>query len=133
MPVDYEALRNEPQYAQDQLAQDLLGPLAHEQMVRSMTSENPMTGLALMAATPVYSAWKVLDPTTAAYYGRTGLWDATKMSQPSLEEIGRAAAGFRAGLGDWSSGLMGGVGDRIASAYQGLLQGLNQVPSHGNF
>ena len=104
----YENMRNLPQYAQDQMAQNVLGPLAHQQFVQSATAQNPLVGLGVLAGTPVYSAWKAIDPTTAAYFGRTSAWDNTKMSQPSWEEIGRAAQGFRSGLGDYLQQLTSG-------------------------
>lgn len=81
----YSAKRERDRNPKDRLTQDLLGPKEHGQAVEEITSENPIKGVAMTVAAPVYTAAKAL-----------GLTDAR--SSASSDEIFSAMEGFGRGV-----------------------------------
>lgn len=118
--ANFSKMRDLPQYAHDQMAQNILGPLEHYQMQRALTAKNPVTGLVTgnPITTGVYSGLKYLFPKTMTRFGKSWPGDTTLMSQPSVEEMASAWQGTKAGLSDWWNGGMGFGAKPIQGAQQ---------------
>lgn len=87
----YGRYRDRLKAPNDQLTQDLLAPLEHEQFVQETTARNPLAGTAVAAASFPYAAAKALGFSP----GSTG---ETKTSRASTDEIGGALHGYVKGL-----------------------------------
>lgn len=111
----YGRYRDRLKAPNDQLTQDTLAPLEHEQFVRETTARNPLVGTAVTAAAFPYAASKALG------FAPGGTGEA-KTSRASTDEIGAALHGYVGGLKQYASSELG-VGrssDESAAADAGV-------------
>lgn len=71
-------------------AQAMIAPYEHQAFAREATAENPLMGLPIALATPLYAGAKSL-----------GLMTDNTTTPPSWNQVGRGLLGVGQGLKDW--------------------------------